>query len=155
MTTVNLNDTLVNLESLHAAYEQILIEARQQLEKVDLTDATVSRVSLELAGSSGFQKACVGEVLTSLRNDMRSTDTEAFQTFTGKAFVQLVAKEIYKIMTNELADDVNRMVDARVNSSTIDNALAAKITDCDSLNNAIIVRNRLADLLKVLPETDK
>ena len=155
MTTVNLNDTLVNLESLHTAYEQILIEARQQLEKVDVTDDTVSRVSSNLANSSDFKKSCVDSILSGLRNDMRSTDTAAFETYTGQAFVELVAKEIYKIMTNQLADDVNRMVDARINSSTIDNALAAKITECDSLNNAIIVRNRLADLLKVLPETDK
>ena len=49
MTTTTINDTLVHLESLYKAYNEVLDSAKRQLQDLDITDDAIDRLADRMA----------------------------------------------------------------------------------------------------------
>ena len=70
-TTAQLNDTIVQLESLYNAYNEILDSAKTQLEDLQMTDEDVKNLAARIGRLDGFRDETANAVYRKVLADLK------------------------------------------------------------------------------------
>ena len=147
MTTTSINDTLVQLESLYTAYDEILKQAKEQLESFDVTDSQITRVATKLEGNKEIQEAAKQAAITDFVRAVGENDLDFWR---GRQFVDKIAEMVIA----QVKDEVNRYVRDLLNDQDIiqmiDRRAEERITQNTQLTNAMNVQGALTVLMKHL-----
>ena len=144
MTTTTINDTLVQLEALHTAYNEILQQAKEQLESFDVSDDQIKRVADKLENSVTVQNAAKHAAIESF---VRSINENELDFWRGRQFVDKIAELVITQVKDEINDYVRGLIREEKVLDMIDRRLADRITTNNELMNAMQVQGALKILI--------
>ena len=149
MTTTTINDTLVQLEALHTAYNEILKQAQAQLESLDVSDGQIARIAEKLEDSEKLQEAAKETAITSFVASMADGDLDFWR---GRQFVQ----KISDLVTQQVKDEINNYVQNLLNEEKviqmIDRRVEREVTQSGDITTALEAKRALITLLKTLDD---
>ena len=144
MTTTTLNDTLVQLEALHTAYNEILLQAKEQLESFDVTDQQISRVAAKLESNKEIAEAAKQAAIADFVQAVNNNDLDFWR---GRQFVDKISELVVTQVKDEINDYVRNLLNENKVIEMIDRRLAQRITDNNELMNAMQVQGALKILI--------
>ena len=147
MTTTTINDTLVQLEALHTAYNEILEQAKQQLESLDATDSQIARIAEQLEGSERLQTAAKEAAVTSFVTSIADGDLAFWR---GRQFVQKISDFVVEQVKDEINTYVRDLLNEQKVLDMIDNRLARQITQSNEIVTALEAKRALKTLIDTL-----
>ena len=147
MTTTTINDTLVQLEALVTAYDEILTQAKEQLENFDVTDAQIKRVATALESNKevveAAKQAAIADFVQSIgRNEM--------DFWRGRQFVQKISDLVVEEVKKEINDYVRNMLNEQKVMDLVDRRLEAQITKSNEIVTAVEAKRALKKLIETL-----
>ena len=145
MTTTKINDTLVQLESLYTAYDEILRQAKEQLESFDVTDQQISRVAAKLEGNKEIAEAAKQAAIADFVQAVNNNDLDFWR---GRQFVDKISELVINQVKDEINDYVRNLLNENEVIEMIDRRLAQRITQ----NNEIMNAMQVSGALKMLKE---
>ena len=122
--TVQLEGLVVQLDCLRAAYESIFLDAKNQLESLDITDSHIASITNKLAEHNNLttkiQQRALSELVTKL-SDLSDADVEAERTL--KPLLNVLTKRIYTELQStfkqQIIDEVKNIIDAEFVSNHV------------------------------------
>ena len=111
-TTVQLQDTLTNLDALYVSYNALLQDAKAQLETLDfaLSDTDSDTIVQKLRTRNDFKKSVAEYLLMSL-TDMIKSDSDAFEdSAIYKKLLSTITTKVEEHMTEQFYDMLNTQV---------------------------------------------
>ena len=111
-TTVQLQDTLTNLDALYVSYNALLQDARAQLETLDfaLSDSDSDTIVGKLRTRSDFKKS-VAEYLMAALTDIIKSDSDAFENSAiYKKLLSTITTQVEEHMTEQFSEMLNTQV---------------------------------------------
>ena len=147
MTTTTINDTLVQLEALHTAYNEILEQAKQQLESLDATDSQITRIAEKLEGSERLQTAAKEAAVTSFVTSIADGDLAFWR---GRQFVQKISDLVVEQVKDEINSYVRNLLNEENVIKMIDTRVQRQVTQSDEITTAIEAKRALKLLIASL-----
>lgn len=139
MTTATINDTLVHLESLHTAYSEILEQAKSQLEALDISDTTVSRVSSQILRSDEFIVKVTSELRTTQANLLANITTQM-----EEALAEKLSQKVWEKLESSLEDALNDRFNELLNSQSVADRVRSYVLGQQEVKDALDVKAAMA-----------
>ena len=139
MTTATINDTLVHLESLHTAYSEILEQAKAQLEALEISDATISRMTSELLDSREFMTKITSETREVQRNMLDSIDASM-----EEALAEKLSQKVWNKLESSLENALNDRFNELLNSTSVADRVRSYILGQQEVKDALEVKGAMA-----------
>ena len=139
MTTATINDTLVHLDSLYTAYNEILEQAKVQLEALEISDSTITRMTSELLDSREFMTKITSETREVQRNMLDSID-ESMEEALAEKLSQKVWNKLESSLENALNDRFNELL----NSQSVADKVRSYILGQQEIKDALSVKAAMA-----------
>ena len=135
-TTTQLEQTTVLLESLHASYGAILEEAKQQLEKVDITDTAIDRITDGLTNNANLLRrvsriSCDGMIERIINETGDVSDSRE------KKLIDTLAAAVGNRLGDALQVQLDTQLKAFFDSGVIEKAIEDRITKNPELLSAV------------------
>ena len=147
MTTTTLNDTLVQLETLYNAYNEILDQAKAQLESFDVTDAQIGRVAEKLESSEKLQEAAKQAAITDFAQSIAENDLDFWR---GRQFVSKISDLVVEQVKDEINTYMRNLLNEQKIIDMIDNRLAMQVSQSSEIVTAIEAKRALKKLIDTL-----
>ena len=147
MTTTTINDTLVQLESLYNAYNEILEQAKAQLEAFDVTDAQIERVAERLERSDKLQEAAKEAAVTDFARSVADGELDFWR---GRQFVQKISDMVIEQVKKDINEYVGNLLQEDAVTRLIDRRLAERVNDASEIKTAIEAKRALKALIETL-----
>ena len=152
MTTTEINNTLVELESLHKAYAEILEAAKEQLESLEVTDSTLNQIGERVCNTMDFRQSVARSCFDLLRDwFVDNSDDADSESYARSRFLDLITVRILDKVKEEVKQQVSAAVLDVLDTGTIERRLERKVLENDAINSALVVQKKLASLLNDLP----
>jgi len=148
MSTETIESQVVHLESLYKAYGQILEDAKAQLENLQLTAATVERLTTELKGDYVFRGEVATEVCRLMRDDLRSMDAKVWDNYSTSSLISAIAEKIVAMAKPQIQTLITETLEREVDGAGLARKLERKVMENDSINSALKIQQALASILK-------
>ena len=148
MTTETIESQVVHLESLYNAYAQILDQAKQQLETLEVTTATVDKLAASLKDNSSFRSSVTSAMMNELRQDLNHMDNDVWNQYATAPFLRAIAAKVVELAKPEIKELIVDLIDREVNSSRLERKIQAKILENDGIESALKIQKAIADLVK-------
>ena len=139
MTTATINDTLVHLESLHTAYSEILEQAKAQLEALEISDATISRMTTELLDSREFMSK-----ITSETRLVQRTMLDAIDASMEEALAEKLSQKVWNKLESSLENALNDRFNELLNSTSVADRVRSYILGQQEVKDALEVKAAMA-----------
>mgnify|MGYP001211556032 CR=1 FL=1 len=152
MTTTEINNTLVELESLHKAYAEILEAAKEQLESLEVSDSTITQISDKLSTTTELRQAVARSTFDLMRQFFtENADDADTDCFARGRFIDLLSVKVLEAVKKEVQAQISEAVMDVLNTGVIERRLEQKVINNDAINSALLVHKGLASLLNDLP----
>jgi len=107
--TVTVGDNLFALDGLVEGYKQILDQAKDQLENLELTESQLRQIQNRTAENFNY-RAVAYEIVDQIRNDSGAADSMATH-LESKIYNRLVRRDLRELIRNELHEIVQDKFD--------------------------------------------
>ena len=148
MTTETIESQVVHLESLYKAYGQILDQAKQQLENLEVTPSTIESLSQAISTSGQFKETIAASVLNSIRTDLRTMDSNTWNTYATSAFLRETAARVVDIAKPEIKQLIETLISEVLNSPAMEKQIENKILQHDGVESALKIQKAVTALMK-------
>lgn len=148
MTTETIESQVVHLESLYNAYAQILDQAKQQLETLEVTTSTIDKLAESLKENSSFRSSVTSTMMNELRQDLNHMDNDVWNQYATAPFLRAIATKVVELAKPEIKQLIVDLIDSEVNSSRLERKIEAKILEHDGIESALKIQKTIADLVK-------
>ena len=148
MTTETIESQVVHLESLYNAYSQILDQAKQQLETLEVTTATVDKLAASLKDNSSFRSSVTSAMMNELRQDLNHMDNDVWNCYATAPFLRTIATKVVELAKPEIKDLIVNLINEVVDGSRLERKIEAKILEHDGIESALKIQKAIADLVK-------
>ena len=152
MTSTQLESTIVQLDALHTAYAELLEQAKLQLEAVDLTPAIISGLQERLKDDTAFCREAGRTAADMIKQDIRQEESVVLDTYAGRNLCEAVADRMFEAIKRRIDSYISERVTALLESGNIERKLEQKVMENSAINEGLIIRRRLTEILNVLPE---
>ena len=152
MTTTTIESTVVKLDGLHAAYKEVLDQAKQQLEDVDLTPVIINALAARLKDDSRLCHDCGRAAAHKIKEDIKSEESEILDTYAGKGLCEAVADRMFEAIKGRIDAYIKEKVLNVIETAQIERLLQEKVLENGTIHEALIIRRKLKELLHALPE---
>ena len=143
MTTTTINDTLVHLESLYKAYNEVLDSAKQQLQELDITDDAIDRLADRLTLNVSFLEAVTkdlknhqGDLLSAMSGDMQD------------ALVRKLSQHVWDKLESSLEDALNDRFNELLNSNTVADKVRSYVLGQAEVKSALDIKSAMAMVIE-------
>ena len=148
MTTETIESQVVHLESLYNAYEQILDQAKQQLETLEVTASTIDKLAESLKDNSSFRSSVTTAMMNEIRRDLNHMDNDVWNCYATAPFLREIASKVVELAKPEIKQLIVDLIDSEVNSTRLQRKIEAKILEHDGIESALKIQKAVADLVK-------
>ena len=147
-TTAQLNDTIVQLESLYNAYNEILDSAKTQLEDLQMTDEDVKNLAAKIGRLDGFRDETANAVYRKVLADLKEGDESLFESYLNKQVLAKLAERLMDLVKKEIAEYIDLKVNQIVDSYKVERALSDKLKENDAINSALAIQKAVSQIIK-------
>ena len=150
--TVQLQDTLTNLDSLYVAYNALLQDAKSQLESLDfeLSDSDSDGIVQKLRIRSDFRKS-VAESLMMQLTEMINDESADFQdSVLFNALLRTITKRVEQSVTDHFHDMINTQVARILQSPELASKVERAVLEHPMIHTATETRLTLRKLNNLL-----
>ena len=148
MSTQTIDSQIVHLESLYKAYAEILDQAKQQLETLEVTASTVEKLATSLKENSSFRSSITQLMMNELRNDLNNMDHDVWNCYATAPFLKEIAKKVVELAKPEIKQVIVDLIESEVNSPQLRRKLEAKVLEHDGIESALKIQKAIAGLVK-------
>ena len=141
--TTTINNTLVHLESLYKAYDEILGQAKSQLESLEVDDTQMGRIVDKLTNDIDF--------LTAVTKQLKEHQGNLMSAMTGEledALVDKMAARVWSKLESSLEDALNDRFNELMNSEAVSEKVYEYIIGREDFIAALDIRNAMAMIVK-------
>ena len=140
MTTANIDSTLVQLESLHRAYQELLDEAKRQLEGLEVSQSTLESLAEECTSQTPFRSHIAREVYNLFREEFVTGDPDpASEVYPRSRFIADIASKVKDSIIRDVKTEITNVVREIVDSNTIHRAIEKMVVENDSIHSALVI----------------
>jgi len=139
MTNVStLGNTTVMLDQLFSSYAEILEQAKQQLESVDITDSHVDSIASTILDNSDFQRGIAVTLTNRIISAMRDDESAILDRITAKV-LDSVEKSLVDTLTLELQKATHDYLQSDIFQANIQSSINAntEIKDLSQLRSSL------------------
>lgn len=137
--TTTINNTLVHLESLYKAYDEILGQAKSQLESLEVDDTQMGRIVDKLTNDIDF--------LTAVTKQLKEHQGNLMSAMTGEledALVDKMAARVWSKLESSLEDALNDRFNELLNSQSVADKVRSYVLGQEEVKNALDVKAAMA-----------
>ena len=153
-STLQLQDTLTNLDALYVSYNALLQDAKAQLESLDfqLSDADSDTIVQKLRVRNDFKKSTAEYLLMSL-TDMIKSDSDAFEdSAIYKKLLSTITSQVEQHMTEQFYDMLNTQVQSILKSDELKSKVEQAALNTPVVMQAAETRLTLRKLTELLTD---
>ena len=146
MTTATIESTLVQLEGLVNGYQELLSEARAQLETLDVDEAKLGSLAVRMAQNASFRNQLANEAA---RYVVSTTADEE-----ESEIINRVSDRIYQRVLAKIQEDVQKPVDETIaalkDSPVIEQKVLEMLTTHPSLGALVDLAGNLRNVKQII-----
>lgn len=144
MTNVStLGNTTVMLDQLFSSYAEILEQAKQQLESVDITDSHVASIASTILDNSDFQRGIAVTLTNRIISAMRDDESAILDRITAK-----VLDSVEKTLDDSLTRQLNNACAEFAVSPTFQMHITSAVSSNTEIKDLSQLRSSLRAVLK-------
>ena len=151
-STVELNETVARLNTLHAAYDNILQQAKNQLNDIDLQPEHVRNICDALMANDEFrrelERRCVAMLVSRLKDASEDGNTEE-RTFVGNV-TEMVWNKINQPLVESVQDEFKRVAETDYVSNLITERVNAQVNVDPKTEAAVYLELAVEKMLKTM-----
>lgn len=143
MTNVStLGNTTVMLDQLFSSYAEILEQAKQQLESVDITDSHVASIASTILDNSDFQRGIAMTLTNRIISAMKDDESAILDRITAK-----VLDSVEKSLVDTLTTQLNKVTADYLNGSSFQMHVIGAINSNTEIKDLSQLRSSLRAVL--------
>ena len=148
MPTKTIESQIVDLESLHNAYAQILHQAKQQLETLEVSESTIEQLAASLKDNNSFRNTLASSLMNTVRTDLRNMEDDVWNQYATSPFLREIALKVVELAKPEIKEMITTLINDIVDGPRLERRIEAKILEHDGIESALKIQKTIADLVK-------
>ena len=131
------------LDQLFSSYAEILEQAKQQLESVDITDTHLSSITQQIVDNHNFRSEIATTVANRIIRQMKDDESAILDRITAK-----VLESVQKSLEDTLTRQLNNVTAEYLSSSTFQMHVTGAVSSNTKIKELNELRSDLRTLLK-------